>query len=118
MDKQLIVSEIPLPMGTVLDFSCGANYTVFTTKEGGIYACGGRKWGFSSYSPQARDGELIEVCLPETSYDPTHSELHVACAQNGYHTLLYSVTKPNSTMSYKLFTAQQNGRLCDVTVIW
>jgi len=39
---QSIITQIPLSIGNVVDYNCGACFTVFTTKEGGIYTCGYR----------------------------------------------------------------------------
>jgi len=83
--QQSVVAHIPLSIGTVLDYSCGTNFTVFTTKEGGAYTCGYRNSGLGDIF-QLRDRQ---VCLPRVvSRTESHRELSVACGQSGLHIIL------------------------------
>jgi len=111
--QSMAMAEIPLSIGTVLDFSCGETYVVITTEEGPIYVNGRTNYCGKGPREDSPQGALIEVKLPDAS----HSVFRVACGPVGYHTLLYGVSKPRSNWSSKLFAAQQKGLLWDVTVL-
>ena len=142
---QSIVTQIPLAIGIVLNYSCGVNFTVFTTKEGRLYICGYKgfvvylfnhffhfMYGTNShalfmwFSSDERNvllqlnkesRSVVEVDVPFGSKDASHdSEIRVACAPTGHHILLYNV---NTSLSIpnKLFVIQHKRLMCDTIIV-
>jgi len=110
------VAQIPLSIGTVLNFSCGVDLTVFTTKEGGVYVFGGRR--SVPYIGNSQSKLEYEICLPwKLSQDTSHCELHTTCSKVGYHTFLYSVPAVHSIFFSRLFATQRKRLLCDVAIV-
>jgi len=117
---QSIITEIPLSIGTVLDYNCGENYVVLVSMEGRVYVYGEKMYcGFSPNEDSSQDDdELMEISLPRTCHGSIDSELRVACGQTGsQHTFLYRVPIPHSIIPSKLLVAQQMGLLCDITLL-
>lgn len=112
---QSIVTQIPLSIGTVLDYRCGVNFTVFTTTKGKTYIC-----GYKGMLCQLKDdtSSVAEVQMHWVSHSASYNTGHLmACSPLGDHMLLYSVPTNYYPFPSKLFTAQQKGLLCDTILV-
>ena len=80
----------------------------------------GKSSGLDNIFQLQDERQIGEITLPwVVSRTESHRELRVACGQSGLHIMLYNVPKnTHSIFSSKLFAAQQNGLLCDMTVVF
>jgi len=116
--RQLIVTQIPLSIGPVLDFGCGVTFTMFITNQGIPHVCGSKEFVGSDQAHLCPlENDVSEVFVPWASKDSFNSELLIGCAPTGNHVFLYSVPKSQSSFSNKLFATQQKGLLSDTTVV-